>query len=112
MKISECFQDIMGTDYLVKFGTREELGMNQENIGECKTFAKQILICTEPQDCNEEELKVRTQEIIAHELFHAFINETGIELDDNVEELIASFYMKNFEKMHKAVWELYRKSGV
>ena len=94
---------ILSTPYVVKFGDKTALGMNEENMGLCKIYAKEILVSTEKDDCTEEELRVRTKEILAHEIFHAFVNEAGIDLDPCVEEQLASFYMKNWEKMSKSI---------
>ena len=103
--------DIMGTEYAIKFGSKKFLGMSEENLGECKIFSKEILVCTEAQDCSAEELKVRTMEIIAHEVFHAYANEAGLDLEPNDEERVATFFMKNFDKMNDTIEELYQKWG-
>lgn len=103
--------NIMGTDYEIKFGSKKFLGMKEEDIGECKIFSKEILVCTEAQDCNAEELKVRTMEIIAHEVFHAYANEAGLDLEPDVEERVATFFMKNYVKMNDTIEELYQKWG-
>ena len=107
--IDSKYTNIMGTDYTVRFGSKKFLGMSEENMGECRVFSKEILVCTTQDDCSAEELEVRTLEIIAHEIFHAYANEAGLDLEPDVEERVATFFMKNFDKMNDTIEELYQK---
>ena len=102
--------NVLGTVYEVFLGKREEIGVDECNAGECRIYSKQIKVCTDRDDCTEEELKAKIREILAHEVFHAYINEAGIDLDDQVEELLATFFMKNWKKMFNSVTELIEKA--
>lgn len=97
---------ILGSVYNVLFGKRKDIKLDEEYLGECRSYSKEIKVCTDVCDCREDELKVRNLEVISHEVFHAYINETGIELDDEVEEQLASFYQKNHLKMEETISEI------
>lgn len=100
--------NVLGTPYIAKFGDRKAIGISEEHMGACRIYAREILVDMDKEDCNKEELKVRTREILAHEIFHAFVNEAGIDLDPSVEEQMASFYMKNWEKMSNTLYNTMR----
>ena len=108
--MKEVIHNVMGAEYTILFGDKEEIGLAKENMGECRVYSKRILVCTEVDDCTEEELEMRTREILAHEIFHAYLNEAGIEIEEDGEELLASFYMKNWEKMTNSIKEVYRNT--
>ena len=97
---------ILGSIYKVLFGKRKDIKLNEEYLGECRSYSREIKVCTDVLDCREDELKVRNLEVISHEVFHAYINEAGIELDENVEEMLASFYQKNHLKMEDTISEI------
>ena len=106
--------NVLGETYLVKIGERDELPrLKPENMGECRIYNKQIYIVnsTEP-DCNSLEKNIRTREIVAHEIFHAFLNEAGINLDEDVEEFMACFFMKNWCKMNNSILEVLDDLGI
>lgn len=104
--------DVMGCIYKVLVGKADEIHIDKENMGECRTWGKKILVKTDKEDCKNRELEVRTQEILAHEIFHAYLNECGLELDSQVEEQLANFYMKNWRKMNNSVLECLDKLGL
>ena len=99
--------NILGTPYTVKFGTKEELNITEEYMGECRVYSKEILICIERGGCTDDELREKTKEILAHEIFHAYLNESGVEIEEEVEEKLATFFMKNWGKMSKSMIELF-----
>ena len=98
--------NVLGTPYKVMFGTKEELNITEEYMGECRVYSKEILVCVEKGECTEEELIVKTQEILAHEIFHAYMNESGIELEEEVEERLASLFMKTWKKMSNSILDI------
>lgn len=115
MKLNKVLvHNIMGTKYVVKFGTREEIGLSPENLGLCRIYEKEILVCTEMGDCKtEKEWRAQTSEILAHELFHAYVNESGIDLEvDDAEEVMAYFYMKNWRKMNNSILAILDEIGL
>ena len=97
---------VLGAEYTIKIGSREEVGLSEENMGECRIYSKEIMVCTEEEKCTEEELRVRTQEIFAHEFLHAYFNEAGIELDAEAEEVVCNFFMKNWRKLNNSIIEV------
>ena len=90
--------EILGTPYIVKCGSREEIGLSVENDGECRIYSKEILVFDD-KSLSEEERSVKLQEVFAHEFLHAYFNEAGVDLEPQVEENIACFFMKNWRKL-------------
>lgn len=43
--------------------------------------------------------------------FHAFINESDVDLEPDIEEQIACFYMKNWRKMSNSILEVLDETG-
>ena len=76
--MKSLIHSVLGTDYEVLIGCRDEINIAEENMGECRVYAKKILVCTDQGDCTEEELRVKVQEIVAHEFLHAYLNEAGV----------------------------------
>jgi len=103
--------EIMGTPYEVLLGDKVEIGISEENMGECRSYSKKILVSTEQDDCTEEELRVRTQEVVVHEIFHAYANEAGLDLTPDNEEMVANFFMKTWRKMNNSILEICDESG-
>ena len=102
---------ILGTDYEVLFGSREDIQLPEENMGECHIYAKKILVCTDRGEISEEELRVKVQEIVAHEFLHAYLNEAGVDIDNGDEERMCDFYMKNWRKLSNSILEVLDESG-
>ena len=109
--MKEIVHNVLGTPYTVEFGDRSEININENYAGECRIFTKKILVCTEKEDCDEEEIVLKTQEILAHEIFHAYINESGVDIDSDTEEVLASFFMKNWRKMNNSILEILDLTG-
>ena len=108
IKVGEHEVNILGTNYNVMFGNKRALGMSEENAGECRVFTKLILVNTDDEDCTSEELEVRTQEIVAHEVLHAYINEAGVSCG-NGEEVVCDFFMKNWRKINNTILDILDK---
>lgn len=111
-EMEEFVHNVLGTEYFVKIGTRKGVGLSEENMGECRIYAKEILMCTEDPECTKKELKVRTQEVVAHELLHAYFNEAGVTFEPEVEEKVCEFFMKNWRKLNNSIIEVLDKIGV
>lgn len=109
--MNKLIHNVLGTPYEVLLGDREEINIDKENMGECRVYSKKVLVCTEKGDCTEEELEVRVQEILAHELFHAYANEAGLDLDSDTEEMVATFFMKNWRKMNNSILTVLDETG-
>lgn len=102
---------VLGSEYSVVLGKREEIGLSEDNMGECRIYGKEILVSTDSGDCSCTELEKRVQEVVAHEMLHAYLNEAGIGLDDDVEEMLCCFYMKNWRKLNNSILEVLEESG-
>ena len=109
--MKKFIHNVLGTDYEVMIGNREELNIAEEHAGEVRVFAKQILICTSRGDCTVAELRVKVQEVVAHEFLHAYFNEAGVDVEESNEESICSFYMKNWRKLNNSILEVLDQSG-
>lgn len=107
----KILHNVLGTNYTVETGDRKTLDMCEEHSGECKVYTKEILVCTEKEDCTKEELNLVVSEIVAHEIFHAYVNEAGIDIDERTEEAMASFFMKNWRKMNNSILEVLDVTG-
>lgn len=109
--MKSLIHSVLGTSYEVLIGERDEINIAEENMGECRVYAKKILVCTDQGDCTEEELRVKVQEIVAHEFLHAYLNEAGVDLTDGDEEKLCDFYMKNWRKLNNSILEVLDESG-
>lgn len=102
---------VLGTPYTIKMGSRAETGLAEENMGECRIYSKTILVLIDKEECSEEELRVKVQEIVAHELLHAYLNEAGVDIENGDEEKLCDFYMKNWRKLNNSILEILDVSG-
>ena len=109
--MTRLIHNVLGTSYEVTLGERENIQLSEEYSGECRVYSKKIKVCTDAEDCTEKELRVKVEEIVAHEFFHAYLNEAGLDLDDNVEESLATFFMKNWRKINNSILEVLDESG-
>lgn len=109
--MEKLIHNVLGTPYEVLLGDRKEINMSEDNMGECRVYSKKVLVCTEQGDCTEEELEVKVQEIVAHEFFHAYANEAGLDLDSDTEEMVATFFMKNWRKMNNSILAVLDETG-
>lgn len=104
---------VLDTEYLVNIGERKEIGLSEENMGECRIYSKKINVLDSMDDCVlVSESEQRAREIIAHEIFHAFCNESGLAVDDDTEELFATWYMKVWRKMSNAILQVLDENGL
>lgn len=98
---------ILGTKYEVSLGTQEELGLSDTLAGECRIYGHSIKVEHSMKDVESEEAQLqRTHQILAHEVFHAFVNESGLTLDEDVEERLACWYEKMWRRMNNAIFEV------
>lgn len=104
--------NVLDCPYSVLVGKSKEIHIDKENMGECRTWGKKILVKTDKNGCKEKELEVRTSEILVHEIFHAYLNESGIQIDEEVEEVMANFFMKNWRKMNNSILECLDELGL
>lgn len=106
-------ENVLGTDYIVKVGEKEDIGLKDSLLGECEIFQKVIRV-THSSDGEDRELEdeardLRTREIIVHEVCHAFVNESGVSMTEEEEEKMCGFLMKNFRKISNVVLDLWDK---
>ena len=103
----EFVHNVLGTDYDVKLGSRAELEMPIEYCGLCKEYTKEILVCNDKENgISDREMRERVKEILAHEIFHAYLNEAGLVINHEDEERLCDFYMKNWRKLTNSMKEI------
>ena len=104
---------VLGTEYLVNIGDREELPLDKDNMGECRIYSKGINVLQSCENgCSAYEKDKRAEEIVAHEIFHAFCNESGLDVDEDTEEKFAVWYMKMWRKMNNAILQVLDENGL
>lgn len=110
--MKELIHNILGTPYKIQFGKKKKIDMEEVNMGECRIYSKEIKVATDKEDCREDELRARLVEVVAHEVFHAYVNEAGLDLEPEVEELMCTFYMKNWRKLSNSVLQILDETGL
>lgn len=96
--------DILGSDYEVDFGKRKKIGLSSNLEGQCAFLLRKILVEHSMRDCEtKEERDIRTVNTLAHEVFHAYVHESGLELDDSTEEKLAVWYEVMWRKMNNTI---------
>lgn len=88
---------VLGVSYRVLIGDRKELGLSKDSLGEVDLYSKTIRVEHSYRMLKVEEPLYRlrrTKEIIIHELFHAFVHESGLNLDEQLEESLAVWLEK------------------
>lgn len=108
--MKEVNVNVLDTPYTVQLGNRFELSpLPKEFNGSVGIYSKLVKIFHGAENDSERPFEIdnRSKEVIAHEIFHAFINEAGIDLDEKVEEQIANFYSKNWRKMTNTILNLF-----
>lgn len=106
-------KEVLGTTYHIQLGERNEIDLKEEFDGVCEIYKHNIKVLhSSEDDLTDLEKENRTQEVLAHELFHAYLNEAGIDLDDGVEEQLACFYMKNWRKLNNSILDVLDNLGI
>lgn len=99
--------DILGSDYEVNFGKQKKLGLSGNLDGQCAFLIRKILVEHSMRDCDtEEERDVRTANTLAHEVFHAYVHESGLDIDEYTEEKLATWYEVMWRKMNNTILEV------
>lgn len=102
--MKELHTNVLGTDYKVLVGKRKEIGIPKKLRGQCCNYLKQVMVEHSMRGCDtEEEKNVLTTEVVAHEMFHAFVNESGLDIPEDVEETLALWYEKNWRKLNNSI---------
>lgn len=111
--MKQSIVSILGTDYLVSAGNRKEICLDKSNDGEFRRFSNNIKVLHSLEgDVTEYEKDKRAEEIVAHEIFHAYCNESGIDVDDDTEEKFAVWYMKIWRKMNNSILQVLDENGL
>ena len=84
----------------------EMLDLDEENMGECRGYSKEIKVYTGVEEVTRAEFDQRTAEIISHEVLHAYLNEAGLDLGEEAEERMCDFYMKNWRKLSNTILDV------
>ena len=100
--------DVLGTRYsIVKSNKVKDVKL--ENLaGYCDSSVKQIVIDTfKPDDMSKQDLNQYEQEVIRHEIIHAFLNESGLsDCSWGCNEEIVDWFALQFPKMAMVFKEL------
>ena len=95
---------ILGVDHEVTVGKRKELDLPKELQGSCAYLLKQILVEHSNREClTEIEKDKRTCGTVAHEVFHAYVHESGLDLDEATEEKLAVWYETMWRRMSDTI---------
>lgn len=102
---------ILGADYEVRVGKRKELGLPKHLMGQCAHHLHLILVEHSHRggSVTDEERDSRTKGIVAHEVFHAFVKESGLDLDESTEEKFALWYEQQWDKMNNCILDVLDK---
>ncbi len=97
--------NILGTEYSIEIDDTLE---KTELDGLCKEYDKRISIRNAGSMLNDDDStgvkKIRFEEVLRHEIIHAFFYEAGLEDYSNNEQLI-DWIAKQFPKLEKAFKE-------
>ena len=95
-----CRIDVLGTEYTVCVGTREELrpDVPDEWDGCCFTYDKTIFVVRDFEDVRTPEGKTEIlKEILGHELAHAFLFESGFKVHEDEEDTVVWLSRNSFK---------------
>ena len=114
--VREFKEDILGTEYTIKVSDdRKEIGLSDENWGECHVYEKTILVCSKNEEgISDDANRTQVAEILAHEVFHAYLNESGntYALEPEVEELMCAMFSKVWRKMFNTILDSLDSMGM
>lgn len=96
--------EVLGQDYEVKVGKRKELGLPKSLQGQCAYLLNEIKVEHSMRECESEvEKEKRTAGTVAHEIFHAYVHESGLDIDEATEERLAVWYETMWRKMNNSI---------
>lgn len=98
--------NILGTEYLAIVDNDECMEMNADGL--CKFYDKKLVVRSLEKmlgnDDSEEAKRIRMQEVVRHEIIHAFFAEAGL-FDYSDNEQLVNWIAIQFPKMLKAFQE-------
>lgn len=98
--------NILGTEYLAIVDDDECIKLNADGL--CRFYDKKIIIRSIDKllvdGASEEEKRIRMQEVVRHEIIHAFFSESGLD-DYSDNEQLVSWLAIQFPKMLKVFQE-------
>lgn len=102
--------DILGVDYEIEVGKRKELGLPKSLVGQCCPYLHKIKVLHSNElGDTKEEIDCAIRGTVAHEIFHAFCKESGLDLDKNTEEKLALWYEEQWRKMSNCILDTLEK---
>lgn len=105
--------NVLGEEYTCKLGERCEVGLSPDFEGECRPYLKELRVLHSLEGVDSvEEKDSRTEGIVAHEIFHAFVSESGLDIPEDVEETLACWYMKMWRKMNNSILQVLDENGL
>lgn len=107
--------NVLGTPYKCLVGGRAELmNLDRDFQGLCKVYSKEIWICDEIEDFEDfgesrSHIKSKAiEEVLTHELAHAFLFESGLS-DYSNDEILVQWIAINIKKLNSGVLEMMKK---
>ena len=105
--------NVLGTDYEVQVGKRKEIGTPKRLSGQCCPYLHSIQVEHSMRGCNTKtERDGRTTGTVAHEIFHAYVRESGIDLDEATEERLAVWYETMWRRMNNTILDVLDELGL
>ena len=95
--------NVLGTEYKVLYKESKEDSILDDKYAYCNFLKKEIVIRTNLDELTEEEMQIRNKRTLRHELLHAYLYESGLDLESEWarnEEMIDYFSIQ-FEKIYK-----------
>lgn len=104
---------VLGKDYEVQLGEQKEINLPEDLSGQCAYYLNNIKVEHSMRGCDTEtEKDRRTVDTVAHELFHAYIHESGVELSEEDEEKLAVWYGVMWRKMNNSILAVLDECGL
>lgn len=105
--------NVLGVEYEVQVGKRKEIDIPKTLRGQCCPYLHKIMVEHSMRGVNTKEERDRyTSAVVAHEVFHAFVKESGLDLPEDVEEKLAIWYEEHWRKMNNSITGLLDELGL
>lgn len=98
---------VLGTNYKIEFRNTEDDPELKQNTAYIDSSIKKIIISNPPDDVHTKENKEAVQnQLIRHELVHAFLYESGLDIGWAADESIVDYFALQLTKIHQAYDEV------
>lgn len=91
--------NVLGTDYVMKIGNRKDLDIADGQCGTCCSYGEKLIKIVTDEFKDDEDANVKLiQEVIMHELAHAFLYESGL-VTYSDDEVLVNWLSVNTRKL-------------